>query len=75
VKKGKDWDRKARLTFALACLKLARREKQRFGRQFMSPGESIYDSAIQYGGSIGLRLDEVIAVAKMNKQRRKSFEK
>lgn len=61
--------KKARLRFAYACLKLARKELKKFGRQFMLPGESVYDSASQYGGSIKITKAEVISVAKMNKQR------
>lgn len=65
----------ARLRFAWNCLKLARKEIKQFGRQFMKPTEGVYDSAVQYGGSIRPKLtkSEVVAVAKMNKQRRKSL--
>lgn len=62
-------DRFARLRFAYACLKLARKELKDNGRQFMQPGESVYDSAMQYGGKLRLTKKEVVAVAKMNKER------
>ena len=61
-------NKKARLIFARACLRLARRELKEHGRKFMSPDEDVFDSAVQYGGSIKLTKEEVIEASQMKKK-------
>jgi len=61
-----------RLAFAVSCLKLARKEIKDHGREFMKPDEDVFDSALQYGGSISPKLTkaEVIDADQLNHQRR-----
>lgn len=61
---------RGRLAFAASCLKLARKELRDHGREFMKPGEDVYDSAMQYGGSIKLTRDEVIEAEKLTKRKK-----
>lgn len=49
-------DPHARIRFAIAMLKLAKKELKEHGNQFMLPGEDVYDSAVQYGGKLKPKL-------------------
>jgi hypothetical protein len=60
-----------RLTFAAMCLKLARDELKNHGREFMSPGEDVFDSAVQYGASIKLTKEEIIEASELEKKKKK----
>lgn len=64
-------NKKARLTFAYACLKLARRELKQHGREFMKPNQDVIDSAVEYGGSIKLTREEVIEASQMKVKAKK----
>jgi len=57
-----------RLAFAVSCLELAQKEIKDHGREFMEPGEDVYDSAVQYGGSIKLTRDEVIEAENLSRR-------
>jgi hypothetical protein len=61
---------RGRLAFAASCLKLARQELKDHGREFMKPGEDVYDSAVQYGGKINLTRDEIIEAEKLSKRKK-----
>ena len=61
---------KGRLRFAWQCLLLARAEYHKFGNQFMTKGQSIIDSAVDYGRSAKISREEIVLVSKTNKQRR-----
>jgi hypothetical protein len=60
---------RGRLAFAASCLKLARQELKDHGREFMKPGEDVYDSAVQYGGKINLTRDEVIEANRIESEK------
>jgi hypothetical protein len=56
---------RGRLAFAASCLNLAKQELKDHGREFMNPGEDVYDSAVQYGGKINLTRAEIIEAERL----------
>lgn len=64
---------KGRLRFAYSCLLLARAEYKSYNTEYYTPGQTLYDSAVDYGASANITRKEIITVAKMSKQRRKAL--
>jgi hypothetical protein len=54
-----------RLSFGVACLKLARKELKDHGREFVDSDQDLFDLAVQYGASIKLTREEAIEASKM----------
>ena len=61
---------KGRISFAGICLRLAEKEIRQHGRYFMKPGQDVYDSAVQYGGSIKITKEEVLEAERLRKKRK-----
>lgn len=59
-----------RLSFGVACLRLARKELKDHGREFADPNQDLFDLAVQYGGSIKLTREEAIEASKMKTKKK-----
>lgn len=61
---------KGRLNFAVICINLAEDEIKKHGRLFMEENEDVYDSAVNYGGSIRLTKEEIIEAKEYLKKKK-----